>query len=229
MTYRFFKYILLVTAFLLFTLTSCKEENTEDPFVTEAKKKLPNNNIIKSDNIDSLLEVKQEEYLAGLEEKEKKSATYDQIVKEKNLSKDVLDSFLPKKISGFIEIPASGGRRIEDDEAITTFARKQFRDTSKKVLIFDIFDYGKGNPVMNAHIYDSVPDDLDEPAYPVKLPNAKGYYYWLEGKRYGHIEVLADNRFVIIVRINGFERDDNILFDYLKLININSIIKSGKK
>ena len=243
MTDRF--YLVLVLMFFVsgFLFISCIEDKPKEPLLVDTVQKLPEsikietdiNKIksdeikIKSNNIDSLRAVKEAEYLANLKLKEKKQEVYEEVAKEKNLSKEAMIEFLPVSLEGFKSLPPSTGRTVENDTSITISVRKQFIDDKRRTVLFDIFDYGRGNRVLNSQIYEKVPEDLDAPAYPIVLPNAKGFYYWLDQKFYGHIEVLADKRFVIMVRTNGFERNDKTLENYIKKINITKLINSGKK
>jgi hypothetical protein len=228
MTNRFYL-ILILTVFVTgFLFISCIEDKPKEPLLVDTLQKLPDNSEIQSDNIDTLRAAKEAEYLANLKLREKKQEVFEKVAKEKNLSKEALIEFLPVALDGFKALPSSTGRTIENDSAITISARKQFIDDKRRTILFDIFDYGRGNRVLNSHIYEKVPEDLDAPAYPYEQPNAKGFYYWLDQRFYGHIEVLADNRFVIMVRTNGIERDDKTLENYIKKINITKLIKSGK-
>jgi len=221
-------YLVLFLFFIstvLFTI-SCTQEKIE-PFKSE---KIPDT-IVKrnhdSNNIDSVRKVKEDEYLKNLEIKEKKKTAVVAVSKQKNLTKEVLLGFIPEQFDGFEQLPPMTGKMIENDTAVTVYVRRQFKGKNR-TLLFDIFDYGRGNPVTNAQMYEMVPTDLDAPAYPVELPGAKGFFYWLEQKVYGHIEVIADKRFIVKVRLNGFNRDDKLLKEYLNKINIKSLIKTGK-
>jgi hypothetical protein len=120
------------------------------------------------------------------------------------------------------------GKTQETDTTFTVYVKKQFKSNQRKTLMFDIYDYGKGNPVPNKMIYDVPPQDLDAPAYPIQLPEAKGFFYWLDKRIYGHIEVIVANRFVVIVRLNGFNRDDKLLENYLKLVKLKDLISKAK-
>jgi len=229
MTDRFYLILVLMVFVSGFLLVSCIEDKPKEPVLVDTIQNLPDNSKIQSDNIDSLRAAKEAEYLANLALKEKKQEVFEKVAKEKNLSKEAMIEFLPLSLEGFKALPPSTGRSVENDSAITISVRKQFIDDKRRTILFDIFDYGRGNRVLNSSIYEKVPEDLDAPAYPIELPNAKGFFYWLDQRFYGHIEVLADNRFVIMVRTNGIERDDKTLENYLKKINITKLIKSGKK
>lgn len=221
-------YLVLFLFFIsigLFTI-SCTQEKIE-PLNSEKIAETVINSNNDSTNMDSVRIAKENEYFKNQELKEKKKVVLNTISKEKNLSKDVLLGFIPEQFDGFEQLPPMTGKMIENDTATTVYVRRQFKGKNR-TLLFDIFDYGRGNPVMNAKMYEMVPTDLDAPAYPVELPGAKGYFYWLEQKVYGHIEVIADKRFVVKVRLNGFNRDDKLLKEYLNKINIKSLIKFGK-
>ena len=221
-------YLVLFLFFIstvLFTI-SCTQEKIE-PVKSEKNADTVVQSNYDSNNIDSVRKVKEDEYLKNLEIKEKKKTAVVAVSKQKNLSKEVLLGFIPEQFDGFEQLPPMTGKMIENDTAVTVYVRRQFKGKNR-TLLFDIFDYGRGNPVTNAQMYEMVPTDLDAPAYPVELPGAKGFFYWLEQKVYGHIEVIADKRFIVKVRLNGFNRDDKLLKEYLNKINIKSLIKTGK-
>jgi len=230
---RKYFYLILYPILLcfFFSVTSCNNDSNTEPIVIDSVSNI-NGQAKLSDtsknSIDSKRIAKEEEYLKNLELKKQKSKVIELVAKEKNLTKDELKAFLPENLQGFDQIPASAGKTVENDTAVTIYVRKQFRDVkNKRTILFDIFDYGRGNKVLNSHIYEKVPDDLDAPAYPYKTSDAKGFFYWLEEKVYGHIEVLVDNRFVVMIRLNGFSRDDKSLEKYLNMINIKSLIKKA--
>ncbi|MBX3043685.1 MAG: hypothetical protein KIT33_02765 [Candidatus Kapabacteria bacterium] len=216
---------IILFLFSLFVI-SCQDSKIDEPI--EIISEVQDHTAIKSDNIDSLRKLKEVEYLERQETQTKKAEIIEQVSKEKNLTKEVLLTFLPDKLTGFNQLPSNTGKTIENDTTITVFAKRQFKDDKGRVIIFDLFDYGKGNSVLNSKIYEMVPTDLDAPAYSVELPNAKGFFYWLDQRAYGHIEVLIEKRFVLMVRLSGFNRDDEMLHNYLKIIDINKIIKSSK-
>lgn len=221
-------YILL---FLLIGLScySCTEDKTDVVTMQDSINIQSDDNNNVSDNLDSVRAIKEDNYLKNLEVKEEKKVKAEELSKEKNLSKEELVGFLPDTIAGFKQLPVSTGKTIESDNAITIYARKQFKDANKRTMLFDIFDYGKGNAVLNAHIYETIPNDLDATVNRYVTENAKGFYYWLDQKSYGHIEVIIDNRFVIMIRLTGFKRDEEILKELLNKINIKNIIISGKR
>ncbi len=221
-------YILL---FLLIGLScySCTEDKNDVVIMQDSINIQSDGNNKVSDKLDSARAIKEDNYLKNLEVKEKKKVKVEELNKEKNLPKEELAGFLPDTIAGFKQLPVSTGKTIESDNAITIYARKQFKDVNKRSILFDIFDYGKGNAVLNANIYETIPGDLDATANRYKTEDVKGFYYWLDQKPYGHIEVIVDNRFVIMVRLTGFKRDEEILKEFLNKINIKNIILSGKR
>lgn len=224
-------FLLILSSIILLSCNDVEETVIINTDSTQVIESISNSETLESTkNIDSIRLLKEQEYLANQKLKEEKKVILDKVAKEKNLSKDKLLEFLPKNIDGFKELPSATGKTIESDDAITIFARKQFLDSKgKRSILFDIFDYGRGNPVLNAHIYENKPDDLDATVTDYKIPNAKGFYYWLNQKAYGHIEVLADSRFVVMVRLTGFEKNDDILKSYISMIDINNLIQSGKR
>ncbi len=215
--------VLLLSSFILIS-NKCSEDN-DIILDNDSTISIKNNG---NENIDSIRSIKEQEYLKNLEEKSKKQELAEQYL-VKNLTKDDLKSALPKSISGFNALPTITGKTQETDTSFTIYVKQQFKSNQNKTIMFDIYDYGKGNIIPNKIIYDIPPQDLDAPSYPIQLSNAKGYFYWLEQKVYGHIEVLVENRFVIIVRLNGFNRDDKLLENYLKLVKIKDLISKTKK
>lgn len=223
------KFYPLLFLFIVFSIFSCTDDKSDVIILQDSINNQSNENNVVTDNIDTILRTKEKEYLKNLDIKEKKKLEIEKASQEINLSKKELLDFLPETLEGFKQLPASTGKTIENNNALTIYARKQFIDDKKRSILFDIFDYGRGNPVNNSVIYDSNPKDLDATATPYITDDVKGFFYWLNQKSYGHFEVMIDNRFVVMIRLSGFKHDDETLKEYISMINIKNLILSGKR
>lgn len=222
---------ILIGLFLFTFLNSnkCSEEKSQLPIIDSVKTEKP---VINSEQqrIDSLRSIKEKEYLARQEQIVQEKVKTEIILKEKNLSKETLLGFLPEKIDGFVGLPHMTGKTQDDDTSFTVFVKKQFKEVSgRKSVMFDLFDYGRGNKIPNEIIYEIVPGDLDAPATSYSNKYAGGFSYWLDQKAYGHLEVLVNKRFVLIIRLNGFNRDDKLFDKFINLVKLNSLYNSAKK
>ncbi|MFA5512253.1 MAG: hypothetical protein WC313_07365 [Candidatus Kapaibacterium sp.] len=218
-------HLLMILFFSLAFIISCENEKSDE--LIESSDTLVSEQI--SIHNDTSLTQKEAEYLQSLEKKEEVKERYQQIIKEKNLTKEQLLEFLPASINGFQSLPHTTGKSYENDSAVTISVRRQFKNDKRQTLVFDLFDYGNGNPIPHKLRFEVLPTDLDGVTFPIEMDGSKGYYYWVDNKNYGHIEVIAADRFVIIIRINGFEPDNDLIENFLKQVNIKSLVQIGNQ
>lgn len=188
--------------FIFINLISCNESNKN-----------------KAEKIDSVQLTKQElEYLKKMEEK--KNQVYDF---SNNLKPEEILEFLPKNISGFETLPNTMGTQSDDSGKLYTFAKGQYSNDNKQSIIIDIFDYGRGNEPPNKKIYDFPPDDLEAVATKFTSKYAKGFYLYDEKLNYSRLEVLVNNRFVVIVRFNRPNGNPEFVKEILNKVNLKKL------
>ena len=188
--------------FIIINLISCKESNKN-----------------KAEKIDSVQLTKQElEYIKKMEEK--KNQVYDF---SNNLKPEEILEFLPKNIIGFETLPNTMGTQSDDSGKLYTFAKGQYSNENKQSIIIDIFDYGRGNEPPNKKIYDLPPDDLE--AITTKYTNkyAKGFYLYDEKLNYARLEVMVNNRFVVIVRFNRPNGNPEFVKEIINKVNLKKL------
>lgn len=161
---------------------------------------------------------KEKAYFEKMEKLEKKEYDFS-----KNLKPEDLVKYLPEKINGFETLPTSTGTQSTESGTLYTIAKVQFSNDKKQSVIIDIIDYGMGNPVPNIQIYDNPPNDLDVPTEKYQDKNVKGFLLWDEKLKYGRLEVLFENRFVITVRYNRPPNNKKLLGEFLQLVNFEKL------
>jgi hypothetical protein len=169
---------------------------------------------------DSALAKKEKEYLAQQKEMENRKINFDN-----NIKPDELTKFLPVVINGFETLPISKGTFRDNKNELITYAKAQFNSKEKSVII-DIMDYGKNAVIPNVENYENPPKDLDALTEKAVIESAKGFLLWDIKNKFGRLEVLLQNRFVVVVRYNNPGGDKNILKNIYKFIKINELVKS---
>jgi hypothetical protein len=169
----------------------------------------------------SKLNPKEIEYLRKQEELKKRVISY-----ENNIHQDKLTEFIPKTIAGYEKLPGSSGKMVDDDGYVITTTKGEYV-SGKKSIIIDIFDYGRKPKILNVEMYDNPPMDLDVPTIKVLHKGAKGFRYYDEKMKFMRVEVLLQNRYVIIIRFNNPDVEKEHALKYLDLINFENLIKLG--
>ncbi len=178
-----------------------------------------NQNKNQVDKIDSIqLSQKELEYLKKMEEK--KNQYYDY---SNNLTPEEIIEFLPKSLSGFETLPNTMGTQVDQSGKIYTFAKGQYTNENKQSIVIDIFDYGRGNEPPNKEIYDNPPDDLEAPAIKFSNKYSKGFYLYDQKLNYSRLDVLVNNRFVVIVRFNRPNENPEYVKDVLNKVNLRKL------
>jgi hypothetical protein len=197
------------TFFIVFLLVSCNDKQ----FV----KKTDSESLASH---DSSMTKKEKEYLEKQKKIENRQFNYD-----KNLKPEEIEKFFPVIIKGYETLPVSKGTMFDDNNELITYAKAQF-DAKSSSIIIDIMDYSKNAVIPNAGIYDNPPKDLDMPSEKFVMDDAKGFILWDVKNKFGRLEVLLKNRYVVVVRYNNPGNDKNVLKNIYKLIKINELVKS---
>jgi hypothetical protein len=205
--YKLIKFIFLLT----FILVSCNDKQIIKKADSEPTP---------LSSRDSALTRKEKEYLEKQKESSNRVINYDNNLKPEQLSK-----FLPGIINGFETLPVSTGTMDDENNKLITYVKAQF-ETKHSSVIIDIMDYGKNAVIPNIANYNNPPQDLDADVEKIVIESAKGFLLWDVKNKFGRLEVLLQNRFIVIVRYNNPGNDKNILKKIYKFIKINELVKS---
>lgn len=221
-------YVFVSLCFLM--ITSCEKseiereiyENTDTLSKIESKIDSNYGTEFKLSMIDTtILNPKEKEYLRKQEELKKRVISY-----VNNIHQDKLSELIPKTIVGYEKLPGSSGKMVDDDGYVITNTKGEYV-SGKKSIIIDIFDYGRNPKIPNVEMYDNPPMDLEVPTVKVLHKGAKGFRYYDEKMKYMRVEVLLQNRYLIILRFNNPDVEKEQAMKYLDLINFENLIKLG--
>lgn len=141
----------------------------------------------------------------------------------KNYTPEELKKFLPNEIAGFERLPNSIGTQSKEDGTLYTFAKGQFQNNERQNIVIDIFDYGAEQEVPDKNSYFNPPSDLDVPSKKFQDEFSDGFINIDKNLDQGRLEVLINNRFVVVVRINKNIKDVQQFIDIYKKVNIKKL------
>ncbi len=194
------KYSLII--FIAFFIFSCNQDTKKIAISFDTNK----------------LKAEEQKYLQKMENAKDKVYDYSN-----NFTPEELKEFLPTKIDNFETLPNSIGTQSNDDGRLSTFAKAQFQNNERQTIIVDIFDFGKDGEVPDIENYSNPPKDLDAPSHKYVDEFASGFINIDKKLDYGRLEVLINNRFVVVVRLNRNIKDNKQLIDIYKKINLDKI------
>lgn len=194
------RYILIL--FIAFLFFSCQQDNKKIEISFDTNK----------------LRAEEQKYLQKMESNKDKKYDF-----KDNFSPEKLKEFLPKQIKGFETLPNSIGTQSNEDGSLFTFAKAQFQSIDRQTIVVDIFDYGRNGKVPKIENYSTPPTDLDFPAIKYEDNYSKGFINIDQKLDYGRLEVLINDRFVVIVRLNKNIKVKDQLIEIYKNISLDKL------